>query len=94
MKTNFYILTIFLLMFSFTNAQSSTVETLKGDVNATVSVDIKEVTVENEAVLIEASQTKDGITRINSDIKLYLNRFRNLDNLNILFPKINEAQEA
>ncbi|MFG6687185.1 hypothetical protein ACGK9U_11410 [Mariniflexile sp. HNIBRBA6329] len=95
MKTNFYILIIFLLTFSFGNAQSST-ETVKVEINNTVSVteDTKEVSVENEAILIEASEVKESIARSNSDIKLYFNRLRNVDNLNLLFPKINKAVKA
>lgn len=100
MKTNFYILLIFLLAFTFGNAQSTT-EAVKVETNNSVSVsnDDRQVTVENtvnenEAVLINASEVKESIARSNSDIKLYFNRLRNVDNLNLLFPKINKAVKA
>ncbi|MDO7171515.1 hypothetical protein [Mariniflexile sp. AS56] len=101
MKTNFYILLIFLLAFSFGNAQSTT-EVVTVEISNTVSVseDDKQVTVEtvtnieNEAVLIDASQVKESVARTNSDIKLYLNHVRNVDNLDLLFPKMNKAVKA
>lgn len=102
MKTNVYILLFFLLAFSFGNAQSAT-EVVKVETNNTVSVfeNDKQVTVENtvntvnenEAILIDASEVKESIAR-SSDIKLYFNRLRNIDNLNLLFPKINKAAKA
>ncbi len=103
MKTNVYILLIFLLAFSFGNAQSTT-EVVKVETNNTVSVseNDKEVTVENtvstvnvnEAILIDASEVKESIARSSSDIRLYFNRLRNIDNLNLLFPKINKEVKA
>lgn len=102
MKTNFYILLIFLLAFTFGNAQSTT-EVVNNEINTTVSVsnDDKQVTVqtttttanENEVLLIDASQVKESIAR-SSDIRIYFNRVRNVDNLNILFPKMNVAEKA
>ena len=101
MKTNLYILLIFLLAFSFGNAQAT--ETVKVEINNTVSVseDNKQVTVENvttandnEAILINASELKESIARSTSDIRSYFNRVRNVDNLNLLFPKINKAVKA
>lgn len=103
MKTNFYILLIFLLAFSFGNAQSTT-EVVKVETNNIVSVseNDKQVTVENtvntvnenEAILMDASEVKESIARSSSDIKLYFNRLRNVDNLNLLFPKINKEVKA
>ncbi|PLB20706.1 hypothetical protein [Mariniflexile rhizosphaerae] len=103
MKTNVYILLIFLLAFSFGNAQSTT-EVVKVETNNTVSVseNDKQVTVENtvstvnvnEAILIDASEVKESIARSSSDIRLYFNRLRNIDNLNLLFPKINKEVKA
>lgn len=103
MKANIYILLIFLLAFSFGNAQSTT-EVVKVETNNTVSVseNDKQVTVENtvntvnenEVILIEASEVKESIARSSSDIKLYFNRLRNIDNLNLLFPKINKEVKA
>ena len=94
MKTNFYILIIFLLAFSFGNAQSS-IEVVKVETTNAFSVsnNNKEVTIEN-TILIDASEVKESIARSNSDIKLYFNRLRNVDNLNLLFPKINKAEKA
>ncbi|MFI0427868.1 hypothetical protein [Mariniflexile sp. HMF6888] len=103
MKTNVYILLIFLLAFSFGNAQSIT-EVVKVETNNTVSVSendkqvIVENTVnivnENEVILIDASEVKESIARSSSDIRLYFNRLRNIDNLNLLFPKIYKAAKA
>jgi len=99
MKTNFYIVLTFLLAFSFGNAQSTT-EPVKVETNTTVSVseNNKQLTVEtttaNEVILIDASEIKETIARSTSDIKSYFNRLRNVDNLNLLFPKINKAVKA
>jgi len=103
MKANIYILLIFLLAFSFGNAQSIT-EVVKVETNSIISVSendkqvIVENTVntvnENDVILIDASEVKESIARSNSDIKLYFNRLRNIDNLNLLFPKINKEVKA
>ena len=105
MKTNFYILLILLLSFSLGNAQStSKTNKVEASNSVVVSQDEKEIvkniestikTVnENEAILIDASEVKESIARSNSDIRLYFNRLRNVDNLNILFPKANKAVKA
>lgn len=103
MKTNFYILLIFLLAFTFGNAQSTT-EVVNNEINNTVSVseDNKQVTVEtttntvneNEVMLINASEVKESVARSSSDIRIYFNRLRNVDNLNLLFPKMNKDLKA
>ena len=103
MKTNFYILLIFLLAFTFGNAQSTT-EVVNNEINNTVSVseDNKQVTVEtttntvneNEVMLIKASEVKESVARSSSDIRIYFNRLRNVDNLNLLFPKMNKDLKA
>ena len=104
MKTNFYILLILLLSFSIGNAQSTS-ETVKvvndniisvsqnDDITVTVQTTTNTV-IENEILLIDASELKESIARSNSDIKIYFNRLRNVDNLNLLFPKINKAVKA
>lgn len=104
MKTNFYILLISLLSFSIGNAQSTT-ETVKVETNNTISVSQNDdkitVTVEasintvneNEVLLMDASEVKKSIAR-SSDIKIYFNHLRNIDNLNLLFPKMNKAVKA
>jgi hypothetical protein len=105
MKTNFHILLIFLLAFTFGNAQSTT-EVVNNEINNTVSVsvseDSKQVTVEtttntvneNEVILINASEVKESVARSSSDIRIYFNRLRNVDNLNLLFPEMNKDLKA
>lgn len=103
MKTNFYILLIFLLAFTFGNAQSTT-EVVNNEINNIVSVseDNKQVTVEtttntvkeNEVILINASEVKESVARSSSDIRIYFNRLRNVDNLNLLFPEMNKDLKA
>jgi hypothetical protein len=105
MKTNFYILLILLLSFSFGNAQSTTVEVKvetsnvvsvsQNDDDVTAIVETSTTTVnENEVLLIDASGVKESIARSNSDIRIYFNLLRNVDNLNLLFPKMNKAVKA
>jgi hypothetical protein len=98
MKPTFYIVLTFMLAFSFGNAQSST-EPVNAHANTTVTVSEshKQQTVEtttNAVILIDASEVKETIARSTSDIKLYFNRLRNVDNLDLLFPKINKAVKA
>ncbi len=105
MKTNYYILFILLLSFSFANAQSDARNTEK-ESNTVVSVsknnkvvvfslDIKSINeTEKEELLIDSAKLKETIARGNSDIRLYLNRLRNADNIKLLFPKINKAKTA
>ncbi|AJR05001.1 hypothetical protein [Siansivirga zeaxanthinifaciens] len=107
MKTTFYILLILLLTCSLGNAQSITKVEVnnKLDVVENVSNDVKETKVQsqvnlsteesnNEIQLIDAVQLKETVARGTSDIRLYFNRLRNVDNLNVLFPKINKAKKA
>lgn len=92
MKTNFYILIVFLLTVSLGHAQSTeeakNVESVK-----TVTVD-DNVTKENEGVLIDASELKETIARSASDIRIYFNRQRKVGNISLVFPKINKAVKA
>lgn len=104
MKTNYYILLILLLSFSFSNAQSDVAST-EVEFNNTVSVSEMndEVTVaidstlnvvnEKEELLIDASEVKESIARA-SDIRIYLNRERKVENIKLLFPQINKAIKA
>ena len=107
MKTNLYILLVLLFTFSFGNAQSTTEVKANNEINIVehVSNDKKEINVKsevnvskeesnNEILLIDAAQLKETVARGTSDIRLYFNRLRNVDNLNMLFPKINKAQKA
>jgi hypothetical protein len=104
MKTNFYILLILLLTFSFGNAQSqnSSIETNNvisvSEMNDEVSTTINTVSVENqkEDLLIDSADLKESIARTNSDIRIYLNRVneKKVDNIKLLFPKINKITKA
>lgn len=105
MKTNFYILLILLLTFSFGNAQSEnrSVEVKTNsvisasEINDEVSVTVDALSVENkkeEVLLIDATELKENIARTNSDIRIYLNRKRKVNNIKLLFPKINKVTKA
>lgn len=103
MKTNFYLLLILLLSFTFGNAQSTT-EVLKAETNATFSVsnedDIANVITEvntikvNDSLLIDASEVKATIARSSSDIRIYLNRKRKVSNFNLVFQEKYKAIRA
>ncbi|WP_027138892.1 hypothetical protein [Gaetbulibacter saemankumensis] len=94
MKTNFYILIIFLLTVSFAGAQNK-VEVVNNENVKAVSVSNNNENTEiNEAVLIDAKELKESIAKSASDIRIYLNRVRKVDNLNLLFPKIHKAAKA
>ena len=70
-----------------------TVSVSNDDNQATVDNTVNTVN-NNETILIDASEVKESIARSNSDIRLYFNRLRNVDNLNLLFPKINKEVKA
>lgn len=103
MKINFYILLILLLAFSFGNAQSEKTS-IEIDSNSKIFVSEmnKEIAVKNslnveskeDNLLIDASQIKEAIVRTNSDIRVYFNRERKVDNIKLLFPEINKAVKA
>lgn len=101
MKT-VYSLLILLLTFSIGNAQNaSNVET---ETNKTISVSIEDdnvistsevITVEeSDSLLIDATDLKKSIARSSSDIRIYLNRKRNVGNISLVFFKINKAVKA
>tara|TARA_R110002050_G_scaffold300018_1_gene467398 strand:+ start:92783 stop:93097 length:315 start_codon:yes stop_codon:yes gene_type:complete len=104
MKINFYILLI-LLSFSTAEAQSTS-EVVKVETNDTVSVSNNDNNVivnveksnvevnENEVLLIDASQFKKSIARSSSDIRIFLNRERKVENIKLVFPKMNKAVKA
>ena len=85
MKTNFYILFILLLSFSAIGAQNE-VKTDNVETNVTAS-EIKEATV-----IIDTVKIKETIARSNSDIRIYLNRERKVENIKLLFPKLNKRK--
>ena len=100
MKINFYILLI-LLSFSTAEAQSTS-EVVKVETNDTVSVSNNDNNVivnveksnvevnENEVLLIDASQFKKSIARS----RIFLNRERKVENIKLVFPKMNKAVKA
>lgn len=104
MKTNFYILLILLLTFSFGNAQSENVSIENNVISVSetnedvsIAIDTLSLSVENkkeEVLLIDATELKENIARTNSDIRIYLNRKRKVNNIKLLFPKINKVTKA
>lgn len=103
MKTNYYILFILLLSFSVANAQSTETVT-KEDTAVSVSVEdnnnvvvvdtLSTEVVENNDLILDAAKLKETIARSSSDIRVYLNRVRNVDNIKIVFPKMNKDKKA
>ena len=102
MKTNFYILLILLLSFSFGNAQSTsevieteTINTISvsNDENTSITTEANTVK-ENDTLLIDAKKLQESISRSSSDIRIYLNRKRKAGNISFVFPKINKAVRA
>ena len=92
MKTNYYILLVLLLSFSFASAQvNNEVKTIEPSVVISESVqETQTIEVETE----NADVKQEDLARTNSDIKIYLNRVRNEGSINLLFPKINKVQTA
>ncbi len=87
MKTNFYILFILLLSFTAMGAQNE-VKTDNVEKTETVS-ETKEATV-----IIDTVKIKEAVARSSSDIRIFLNRERNVDNIKLVFPKINKRKLA
>jgi hypothetical protein len=105
MKTNFYILLISLLTFSVANAQEDTTQVKVVTVNElNVNTISSEITIEfsnnnqeTQTTVIEnkeSNTTNEVIARSSSDIRIYLNRVRNVQNINLLFPKIYKEKVA
>lgn len=103
MKTNIYILLILLLSFSFANAQDSNVVEVETENTITVSDNNEDIIItvkgynnevnKNEAKA-DAVEVKENVAKTNSDIRVYLNRVRKVENIKWLFPKINKAKVA
>ncbi|MDG1728405.1 MAG: hypothetical protein P8K68_10930 [Algibacter sp.] len=102
MKTNFYILLILLLTVSFGNAQSSSV-VVEIESNKTISVSNEDEiisvtaevnTIKNDSLLIDAAKVNATIARSSSDIRVYLNRKRNVSNFNLVFQENYKATRA
>jgi len=102
MKTNLYILLILLLSFSAANAQESSTEVTvitvnEINVNNPVSEITKEVsTTENNETTINENEETNNVEVIArySDIKIYLNQIRKVQNIILLFPKFNKNKVA
>ncbi|MFD1614319.1 hypothetical protein [Gelatiniphilus marinus] len=101
MKTNIYTLLIVLLSFSFAYAQEHPVSD-KTEPTASVINDAKP-TVANPATfnIVNTTETKlegnvleENLAYSFSDIRIYLNRTRKVENIKWLFPKINKAKVA
>lgn len=93
---SYYILLILLLSFSYSNAQSnaSTIEATTPEVIVSKITDDHKLVatannISNESLLIDVNKVEQTIARI-SDIRIYLNRKRNISNIGVLFPKINK----
>ncbi|MGE5944932.1 MAG: hypothetical protein ACM31G_11400 [Flavobacteriales bacterium] len=96
MKTN-YILLILLLSFSFASAQEN-VEAKKIETTVIVSQNNEDVTINATASKTVSTVNEDVTTEATiartSDIKIYLNRLRNVENIDLLFPKLNKTVKA
>ncbi|WOD43910.1 hypothetical protein [Hwangdonia lutea] len=102
MKTKIYTLLILLLSFSFANAQDDVVK-VETDNTITVFENNEDVIMtvksdNNEVNKTEAKadtvEVKENVARSYSDIRVYLNRVRKVENIKWLFPKINKAKVA
>lgn len=103
MKT-IYTLLIFLLTVTFANAQSNevnvdaltnnTVSVSEINDDITTNVNTTNEVNENEVLLMDANEVKESVARSASDIRIYLNRERNVDNISLLFPNLNKAKSA
>lgn len=85
MKTNFYILFILLLSFSAVSAQNE-VKSDKQETKVTVKED------KASAVIIDTVKIKATIAKSSSDIRIFLNRERKVENIKLVFPKINKRK--
>ncbi|WP_111309525.1 hypothetical protein [Confluentibacter sediminis] len=98
MKTNYYILLILLLSFSFAHAQSS-VEGKKIEAAVIVSHNDEATSLtinasETVSTVKKGETTEATLVRTESDIRIYLNRLRSVENIDLLFPKINRTVKA
>ncbi|OEJ98832.1 hypothetical protein A8C32_06495 [Flavivirga aquatica] len=98
MITKHYIILILLFSSSLGNAQSEDVF-LEVEISKIIYNDFKKMfdkfnyeinkVKDTDSLLTKEDKVEDIITR-SSDIRLYLNRIRNVSNLDIIFPKINK----
>ena len=87
MKTNFYILIVLLLTFSLSNAQSD-----NNPNNTSVSVEVVKIS-EDKVEVMDTVELKEVIAKT-SDIRKFLNRERNAENIKYVFPEINKRKTA
>ena len=97
MKTNFILLIILLLTVSFGNAQSIEKEGLK--TNKVIAAELinnndTEEKITEDSKLIDNVEFEAILARSTSDIRSYLNRERNISNIGLLFPNIEERVKA
>lgn len=90
MKT-FYFFLILLFSFSFANAQST--ESRETQATVVAVKESKEVAAKT-TIILEPSVINEAVARSSSDIRIYLNRERKVQNIKLLFPKINKARKA
>jgi hypothetical protein len=100
MKSNFYILLILLLSFSFANAQETTSTVVEELTNIENNVENSDSEFSNEILNSEntettvnkneeeSNNTNDVIVKSSSDIRIYLNKERNVENIDLIFPKV------
>lgn len=97
MKTIFYTIVVFLLSASYANAQelSTSIKVVSVNelhVNNTISLTTQAPV--KLAVKVNTKSTSKVIARGASDIRILLNRDRNLENINLMFPKIYKEEVA
>lgn len=88
MKTKFYILAVLFLAFTFSNAQDTKVANENTPKKVVNTADAKE-----EVEVLSTSELKEVIAKT-SDIKLFLKRERNEENIKYIFPGINKRKAA
>jgi hypothetical protein len=97
MKTRFYILLILLLSFSLVNAQKDSTKVKAVSVNELNVNPVSKFNLSISTELInvkELNTTNEVIARSSSDIRIYLNKERNVQNIKLLFPKIYKEKMA
>lgn len=93
MKINALLIIALILTFSIGNAQSTEPNSLV-DSSKNISVTSDDAIKLKETLLIDASKLKTTISRSSSDIRIYINRKRNVGNISFVFPKINKTLKA
>jgi hypothetical protein len=101
MKANIIILFILLLTVSLGNAQSVKEENKVVEATEIIVVESNDDTkseeiiiIEEESDLIDNVEFEAILARSTSDIRIYLNRERNISNIGLLFPTIEKRVKA